>query len=306
MVARTAKTAVPDVEPDTKSTETATVPNIAVALSQVMEHVRAVEKGGYNTFQKFNFRGIDDVMNAVGPALRKAHVVIVPSAVLEHEILTASTSQSKTTNAVRVRVQYTAYGPAGDSITMEAVGEAQDTADKGTAKAMSVAYRTLLLQAFTLPTDQPDPDSEDAVPYAREQVQETKPVAPVWNQQIISGGIMAANGNVDALRAFHQEAEAGGCPPQGLKMIADAGRAAAAFNGNKRTSLEDNVSGPDMSNRAVSQSLEDLKKAGAVAEGRDVWNQPAALDTSLDPTAPDPADPIDADAQAAWLAQNGG
>jgi hypothetical protein len=41
-----------------------------------------------------------------------------------------------------------------------AYGEASDAGDKSTPKAMSVAYRTFLLQSLCLPTDEPDPDSE--------------------------------------------------------------------------------------------------------------------------------------------------
>jgi hypothetical protein len=38
-------------------------------------------------------------------------------------------------------------------------GEGSDSLDKATSKAMSVAYRTALLQALCLPTSDPDPDS---------------------------------------------------------------------------------------------------------------------------------------------------
>ena len=35
-----------------------------------------------------------------------------------------------------------------------------DVGDKGTPKAMSVAYRIVLLQMLCIPTDEPDPDSQ--------------------------------------------------------------------------------------------------------------------------------------------------
>lgn len=289
----------PEKDTDEAVTEVAVKP-VAVLMAEVMAHVREVKKDGVNSFQKFNFRGIDQVMNAVGPALRKAGVVIVPTRIISHEIATAATSQSKSTNAVKVHVEYTAYGPAGDSISMEVVGEAQDTADKGTAKAMSVAYRTLLLQAFTLPTDDTDPDSEDAVPYTRGATMNQPrdgyadpargPVtAPVWNQQAIRGGITNANGDVNALRAFYKEAESSGCPPQGLEMIKQAAVAAQAMY-------------KPQPEPEKTHTLEDIKRAGAVATGADTWggkvsDVPAALDPALEP------DPND-DAAAAWLAQN--
>jgi hypothetical protein len=61
---------------------------------------------------------------------------------------------------VRVKVAYTFYGPAGDSVEGEVVAEAMDAGDKATSKAMSVALRTFLIQALCLPTDEPDPDQE--------------------------------------------------------------------------------------------------------------------------------------------------
>jgi hypothetical protein len=59
----------------------------------------------------------------------------------------------------RVQVDYVIHGPAGDSLPASAPGEAMDSGDKATAKAMSVAFRTLLIQALALPTGEPDPDS---------------------------------------------------------------------------------------------------------------------------------------------------
>ncbi len=47
----------------------------------VMNEVQGLAKKDKNTAQGFNFRGIDAVMNAVGPALRKAGGFIVPRVV---------------------------------------------------------------------------------------------------------------------------------------------------------------------------------------------------------------------------------
>lgn len=129
------------------------------ALSKVMEAVQAVRKDSKNQAQKFNFRGIDAVMNAVGPALRKHGVVILPEEVDVHRS-NGTTASGKQTAEVVVKVTYRVYGPAGDSIHGKVAAEAMDFGDKAIAKAMSVAYRTFLLQALTIPTDDPDPDSE--------------------------------------------------------------------------------------------------------------------------------------------------
>lgn len=134
-------------------------PTVHQALNKVMGEVQAVKKDSKNQAQKFNFRGIDAVINAVGPALRKHGVTVLPEDVDVHRS-NGTTSNGKQTAEVVIKVTYRVYGPAGDSIHGKVAAEAMDFGDKAIAKAMSVAYRTFLLQALTIPTDDPDPDGE--------------------------------------------------------------------------------------------------------------------------------------------------
>ena len=132
---------------------------IAQALSEVMKAVGAIAKKDKNTAQGFNFRGIDSVVNAVSPALQKFGVVVVPS-VEEYDYQTVEIGRNRTAMGhVRVKVTYTFIGVNGDAIKATVVGEAMDSGDKATAKAMSVAFRTALLQSLSLPTDEVDPDA---------------------------------------------------------------------------------------------------------------------------------------------------
>lgn len=124
----------------------------------VMQEVQAVGKKDRNQAQGFSFRGIDAVMNAVGPALRKAGGFIAPT-VNSIDYSTSPTKSGGLNNIARVNVTYTVYGSDGSRISGDVVAEAFDSGDKATAKAMSVAYRTFLLQILCLPTDEPDPDS---------------------------------------------------------------------------------------------------------------------------------------------------
>ena len=127
------------------------------ALADVMRAVGHVSKTDRNEHQRFMFRGIDAVMNAVGPALRKHGVVVVPDVQsVTYDLVQTTTGKAST--ACRVIVRYRFYGPEGDCIEASVAGEAWDHGDKATPKAMSVAYRTALLQALTLPTDEKDPE----------------------------------------------------------------------------------------------------------------------------------------------------
>lgn len=133
---------------------------IAQAMSEIMKSVGGIAKKDRNQAQGFNFRGIDSVVNAVSPALQKYGVVVVPS-VEDYSYDTVEIGRNRTAMGhVKVKVTYTFIGPNADAIKTTVVGEAMDSGDKATAKAMSVAFRTALLQALCLPTDEPDPDSQ--------------------------------------------------------------------------------------------------------------------------------------------------
>jgi hypothetical protein len=125
----------------------------------VMNDVQGVSKKDKNLAQGFNFRGIDAVVNAVGPAFRKHGGFLVPK-VINKTASILPTKNGGSMNAVALEVEFAIYGSEGEPITGLVASEAFDSGDKATAKAMSVALRTFLLQALLLPTDEADPDSQ--------------------------------------------------------------------------------------------------------------------------------------------------
>ncbi len=133
---------------------------IQVLLNKVMKEVQPVAKTDRNVAQNFNFRGIDAVVNAVSPALKKYGVIVTPN-VVAYDYSTVEVGIKRTQMGhARLTVEYTFHGPSGDSLTTCVVSEAMDSGDKATAKAMSVAFRIALLQALALPTDEADPDHD--------------------------------------------------------------------------------------------------------------------------------------------------
>ena len=130
-------------------------------MAKVMGDVREVAKTDQNAQQGFKFRGIDAVVNAVGPALRKHGVVVVPH-LQNCDYVSFTSSKGTQMMCCRVIVTYQFVGPGRDFLEATVPGEAFDAGDKSTAKAMSVAFRTALLQALTLPTDDLDPDARPA------------------------------------------------------------------------------------------------------------------------------------------------
>ena len=135
------------------------------ALAAVMADCTHVAKRDRNDHQRFMFRGIDAVVNAVGPILREHHVTVRP--VVQHVSYdVVQTTTGKPATACRVIVDYVFGAPDGSEITATVAAEAWDSGDKAAPKAMSVAFRTALLQTLALPTDEPDPDSHT---YERQQ-----------------------------------------------------------------------------------------------------------------------------------------
>src|SRR5699024_2756892 len=169
-------------------------------LAKVMRSVDHVGKGDFNSHQKFNFRGIDGVLNAVGPALREHNVVVYPRL---HDVAyeEVKTSGGKASTACRVVVDYVFASVDGSTVETRVAAESWDTGDKAMPKAMSVAMRTALIQALALPTDEPDPDS---FTYTREAADEKKERDAAKIERV-DAEIKAAT-TVDELRALWVQA----------------------------------------------------------------------------------------------------
>lgn len=154
------------------------------ALLEVMRAIPVVKKDDRNTQQNFNFRGIDAVLNAVGPAMRKHGVIALPQ-LMEQRTENFTTAKGTAMRLVVLTVRYTFVGPEGDTLVTEVPGEAADAGDKAYSKAMSVAFRTALLQTLALPTDERDPDA-DAHERAPEPVKPTVSPADVARTELLA------------------------------------------------------------------------------------------------------------------------
>jgi ERF superfamily len=135
---------------------------IAAAVAAVMAEVTSVAKDDqFNGGQtRYAYRGVDRVVKALSAAVRRHGLIILPAAVSTPEYQVVTTAQGKQAFAVHLVVTYViTHTGNGEEMRVQVPGESMDSGDKGTAKAMSVAWRTMLLQTFFLPTDEPDPDS---------------------------------------------------------------------------------------------------------------------------------------------------
>lgn len=119
----------------------------------IIDALPAIGKTQQNTQQNFMFRGHDDVMNALNPLLAKHGVFIVPD-VLERVTGERLTGNNKTMYEVNLHVRFTFYGAGGDSFTASGWGEGTDMGDKATNKAMTMAFKYVVAQAFALATEE--------------------------------------------------------------------------------------------------------------------------------------------------------
>ena len=136
-------------------------PMIYGALAGVIADVGAVAKDKVNKIQGFKFRSIDDVYNALHPALAKNKVVIVPR-ILERTCEVVGKT-AKGTNMIKVvcKIKFNFYAEDGSTVESVIVGEGLDTGDKATNKAMAIAYKYACFQVFCIPTEEMvDPDAE--------------------------------------------------------------------------------------------------------------------------------------------------
>ncbi|MFJ6566268.1 ERF family protein [Streptomyces sp. NPDC091292] len=134
---------------------------VGVAWLRVRRDIRAISKDQlYNQAgTRFNFRGVDTVVNVFGPVTLK-HGVNVMSSKVEASYGEKTTAKGTKMRECSVLVTWTIMGPLGDTLTLQTMGEALDTADKATTKAQSVALRTLLLGFGLTPTHDKDPDAD--------------------------------------------------------------------------------------------------------------------------------------------------
>lgn len=112
-----------------------------------------ISKDEKNQVQNYKFRGIDSIFNTLAPLLAKHGLCILPK-VLKREVTERATSRGGILFYVTVEVEFS-FVCAEDGSTHIVVicGEAMDSGDKATNKAMSAAYKYAALQAFCIPTE---------------------------------------------------------------------------------------------------------------------------------------------------------
>jgi hypothetical protein len=112
-----------------------------------------IGKDSTNQQQRWNFRGIDAVYNALAPKLANHQLMIIPR-VLSREVTERQTRNGGNMFYVVVDCEFDFISAKdGSKHTARIFGEAMDSGDKATNKAMSIALKYAAFQTFFIPTE---------------------------------------------------------------------------------------------------------------------------------------------------------
>jgi hypothetical protein len=137
------------------ATERAATPRVYQAIASVMADLakEGIAKDRSNQQQGYKFRGIDDVYNALSPVLSRHNLCMLPR-ILTREVTERQTAKGNALFYVVVEAEFDFISSEDASKhTVRTFGEAMDSADKATNKAMSAAYKYAAMQTFAIPTE---------------------------------------------------------------------------------------------------------------------------------------------------------
>lgn len=119
----------------------------ALSKEGISKNHRNTQGSGYN------FRGIDDVYNALSPLLAVHGLCILPR-MISRDCVERASKSGGALFYVTVEAEFDfVCAEDGSKHTVKTFGEAMDSGDKATNKAMSAAYKYAAFQAFAIPTE---------------------------------------------------------------------------------------------------------------------------------------------------------
>ena len=178
--------------------------NVQTALARI-----GIAKDGQNVSQRYMFRGIDAVYNTLAPILSDCGVLILPR-VLSRTVERWANKNDTVMFSVGLEVEYDFVCVEDCSKhTIKVWGEAMDSSDKATNKAMSAAYKYAIIQAFCIPVDG-EPDADTSTP-------EVKPKAHKTIEKAVE--ILDVPPTKKEWEALKEEASNVGFPPEVVRLF---------------------------------------------------------------------------------------
>ena len=134
--------------------------NIFQKINEVMKNIEYLTKDDKVEFGTTKYKAISEekVTTAVRDQLVKNGIVIIPiEQESENKELIRTDKSVNMLTSVHVKYRIQNIDDVNDFIEVESNGTGVDTQDKGVGKAMTYAYKYMLLRTFAIPTGE-DPD----------------------------------------------------------------------------------------------------------------------------------------------------
>lgn len=122
----------------------ATHPSIREALQAIRAEIGPVGKHGRNEEAGYDFRSLDDIVDACSEAFQRHGVLTVPNITKAEYRHVGSLTQAF------LHITYAFEGLNGDKVEAHVIGEAASHSDKATNAAMSAAYKYALVQVLMI------------------------------------------------------------------------------------------------------------------------------------------------------------
>ena len=147
-------------------------------LLEIQRQVKSVKKSGYNSFQKYNYVQLEDILNVLRPHLEGC---VLTQSIKTGESKIVERQDAYYSECTCVVVTTLTDAETKESVSVESLGYALDkNSDKATYKAQTGGRKYGLLMMFSLDTGESEPE-DDGVNH--KSTATSKPVATPSTQQ---------------------------------------------------------------------------------------------------------------------------
>jgi hypothetical protein len=162
-------------------------PGVYAAINAISAELaqHGIAKSHVNEADDYRYRSIDDLLDRLAPLLAKHRLCVLPR-VKKRAIAERQDDGQRLLFHVSLKVAFSLTSvDDGSSHVVEAYGEALDPSDKATAKAMSAAYKSAMIQTFCIPlAGSEDPDRASPRTTSRTHVPEPVQGWEQWARDI--------------------------------------------------------------------------------------------------------------------------
>jgi hypothetical protein len=157
-------------------------PSVYAAINAVSAELaeRGIAKSYVNDADDYRYRSIDDLLDRLAPLLARHRLCVLPR-VKERSLVERQDDAQRSLFHVSLKAAFVLTSvDDGSSHVVTTYGEALDASDKATAKAMSAAYKSAMIQTFCIPVAGSE-DADRSSPRASRKTHLAEPIQG-WQQ----------------------------------------------------------------------------------------------------------------------------